>query len=159
MYPITQSAHLRNPIGAFIMLKAIVNSHVISTAQLGLDKLRAIDPNLDLGNGLTLQSLDLTVQEARNAIAQYNTAATELAKMNRIRQDQEKALRTSIKRMVMGVGVKYGETSSEYETVQKLWKLTQRSSSAATDAPAEVAPNVPVVPNAPVAPNAPATID
>jgi hypothetical protein len=129
------------------MLKAIVNSHVISTAQLGLDKLRAIDPELDLGNGLTLQSLDLTVQEARSAIAQYNTAATELAKMNRARQDQEKALRTSIKRMVMGVGVKYGETSSEYETVQKLWKLTQRSS-AATDAPAEVSPSAPVAPNA-----------
>jgi hypothetical protein len=80
------------------------------------------------------------VQETRNAIAQYNTAATELAKMNRVRQDQEKALRTSIKRMVMGVGVKYGETSSEYETVQKLWKLTQRSNSAvpSTEVPTTV---------------------
>jgi hypothetical protein len=119
------------------MLKEKVNSHVVNTAQLGLDKLRAIDPELDLGNGLTLQSLDTTVQEIRSAIAQYNTAAAELVKMDRARQNQEKVLRANINRIVMGVGAKYGEKSSEYKAVQKLWQLTKRSSAPA---PSDAAP-------------------
>jgi hypothetical protein len=112
------------------MLQEKVNSHVVTTAQLGIDKLRSIDPELDLGNGLTLDKFADDVQMIQAAIARYNTAAAELANMNRAMREQETGLRKDLNRLVMGVGAKYGEASTQYETVQKLWRRTQRSSAA-----------------------------
>jgi pantothenate kinase len=112
------------------MLQEKVNSHVVTTAQLGIDKLRSIDPELDLGNGLTLNKFSDDVQTMQAAIARYNTAAAELANLNRTMREQETGLRSDLKRLVMGVGAKYGEKSTQYETVQKLWRRTQRSSAA-----------------------------
>jgi hypothetical protein len=110
------------------MLQEKVNSHVVMTAQLGIDKLRSIDPKLDLGNGLTLDKFVSNVQTIQTAIAKYNTTAAELVNMNRAMREQEAVLRKDLKRLVMGVGAKYGEKSTQYETVQKLWRRTQRTS-------------------------------
>jgi hypothetical protein len=112
------------------MLQEKVNSHVVTTAQLGIDKIRSIDPKLDLGNGLTLDKFADNVKMTQAAIARYNTAAAELANMNRAMRAQETGLRKDLNRLVMGVGAKYGEASTQYETVQKLWRRTRRSSAA-----------------------------
>jgi hypothetical protein len=109
------------------MLQEKVNSHVVTTAQLGIDKLRSIDPQLDLGNGLTLDKFADDLQTIQAAIARYNTAAAELVNLNRTMREQETGLRKDLNRFVMGVGAKYGEQSTQYETVQKLWRRTQRS--------------------------------
>jgi hypothetical protein len=110
------------------MLQEKVNSHVVTTAQLGIDKLRSIDPKLDLGNGLTLDKFSGDLKTIQAAIARYNTAAAELVNLNRAMKEQETGLRKDLKRFVMGVGAKYGEQSPQYETVQKLWQRTRRSS-------------------------------
>jgi hypothetical protein len=112
------------------MLQEKVNSHVITTAQLGIDKFRSIDPKLDLGNGLTLDKFASDLKTMQAAIAKYNTTAAELVNMNRAMKEQATGLRKDLKRMVMGVGAKYGEESPEYATVQKLWQRTRRSSSS-----------------------------
>ncbi|MCU0565735.1 MAG: hypothetical protein MUF49_03965 [Oculatellaceae cyanobacterium Prado106] len=88
------------------MLTEKVNSHVVSAVQLGIDKLRSIDPELD-----------------------------ELRKKGRAIKTRERQLRTHIKQMVMGVGARYGEDSEEFAAVQKLWKLTKRTRPAPNPAP------------------------
>jgi hypothetical protein len=117
------------------MLTEKVNSHVVSAVQLGIDKLRSIDPELDLGNGLTLTALMDDLQATREAFAEYNTAAAELRKKGRAIKTRERQLRTHIKQMVMGVGARYGEDSEEFAAVQKLWKLTKRTRPAPNPAP------------------------
>jgi hypothetical protein len=121
------------------MPKAKLNSQTINMAELGIDKLRAIDPALDLGNELTLQSLVTTVEQTRQAIATYNTAAAELEKASRLMQEQEKQLGSLLRRTILGVGARFGERSEEYSVVRKLWKLTRRSNSANSSVPGTAA--------------------
>jgi hypothetical protein len=109
------------------MPKAKLNSQTINMAELGIDKLRAIDPALDLGNNLTLESLVATLEETRQAIARYNTATAELEKASQQMQEQEKQLGSLLRRTILGVGAKFGEKSKEYNLVKKLWKLTRRT--------------------------------
>jgi hypothetical protein len=109
------------------MPKAKLNSQMINMAELGIDKLRAIDPALDLGNQLTLKRLVITLDETRQAIAAYNTASAELEKASRLMREQEKQLGSVLRRTILGVGAKFGEKSEEYGVVKKLWKLTRRS--------------------------------
>jgi hypothetical protein len=120
------------------MPKAKLNSQTISMAELGIDKLRAIDPNLDLGNNLTLKSLVTTLEETRQAIAAYNTATADLEKTSRLMQEQEKQLASLLRRTILGVGAKFGERSEEYNVVKKLWKLTRRSNPTTSSAPSSV---------------------
>jgi hypothetical protein len=120
------------------MPKAKLNSQTISMAELGIDKLRAIDPNLDLGNNLTLKSLVTTLEETRQAIAAYNTATADLEKTSRLMQEQEKQLASLLRRTILGVGAKFGERSEEYNVVKKLWKLTRRSNPTTSSAQSSV---------------------
>jgi hypothetical protein len=114
--------------------------------QLGIDKLRAIAPALDLGNNLTLESLVITLEQTQAAIAQYNAMSAELEKSSRLMQVQEKQLAALLKRTVLGVGAKFGDKSEEYSAIRKLWKLTRRRKP--TGAETEVAPVSPATPEA-----------
>jgi hypothetical protein len=114
------------------MPKAKLNSQIINMAELGIDKLRAIDPELDLGNQLTLKKLIATLNETRQTIARYNTATAELEKARRLMREQETLLASVLRRTILGVGAKFSEKSEEYSVLKKLWKLTRRSSTAGT---------------------------
>jgi hypothetical protein len=126
------------------MPKAKINSQVINMAELGIDKLRAIDPALDLGNQLTLKKLVSTLDETRQAVAAYNAASAELERASQLMRDREKQLGSVLRRTILGVGAKFGEKSEEYSVVKKLWKLTRRSSTTSGTAtnPPEPATNL-----------------
>jgi hypothetical protein len=115
------------------MAKVRINSQVITMTQLGIDKLRTIDPELDLGNNLTLESLVITLEQTQAAIAHYNTTSAEFEKSSRIMQEQEKQLAALLKRTILGVGAKFGAKSDEYSGVKKLWKLTRRKAAGSAD--------------------------
>jgi hypothetical protein len=121
------------------MPKVKINSQIINMAELGIDKLRAIDPALDLGNQLTLKKLVSSLDETRQAIAAYNTASAELEKASRLVRDREKQLGSVLRRTILGVGAKFGEKSEEYNVLRKLWKLTRRNNP--TSNPAQGATN------------------
>ena len=91
------------------------SSQVIADAQERATNLKAIDPNLDLGGGLTVAAFEDEIDEVQTTLEQYNTLLAQAdAVLNKL-NDQEKKLGTKSGRMLAGVGVRYGKDSSEYE--------------------------------------------
>ena len=91
------------------------SSQVIADAQQRSTNLKAIDPNLDLGGGLTVAAFDNEIAITQTALEKYNTLLAQAdAALNKL-NDQEKELGTKSGRMLAGVGVRYGKDSSEYE--------------------------------------------
>ncbi|WP_446009885.1 hypothetical protein [Candidatus Electrothrix sp.] len=90
-------------------------SQVIVDAQQRATNLKAIDPNLDLGNGLTVAAFDNEIAEVQSTLEQYNTLLAQADALLNELNDREKKLGTKSGRMLAGVGVKYGKDSSEYE--------------------------------------------
>ena len=90
-------------------------SQVIVDAQQRAANLKAIDPALDLGNGLTVADFETRITAAQTLLDAYNA---QLAKADAAANDfkaGEKQLRTLSARMLAAVGVKYGKDSNEYE--------------------------------------------
>ena len=101
--------------GGNVMAYKRRTSQVIAEAQERATNLKAIDPALDLGSGLTVAALEGEIAAAQTALEKYNkllakadAAANELNAL-------EKQLGTSSGRMLAGVGVRFGKDSSEYE--------------------------------------------
>ena len=76
--------------------------------------LQSINSNLDLGNGLTLESYSTLVDNLRSQIALYNSALSNLDALSRQIKDTEQRLRDLSEQMLLGVAAKYGKNSQEY---------------------------------------------
>ena len=90
-------------------------SNVINEAQTRAAGMQSIDPDLDLGNGLTLAAFQSEIGSTQTLLDDYNA---QLAKADGAGNDfkaGEKNLRTLSSRMLAAVGVKYGKDSNEYE--------------------------------------------
>jgi hypothetical protein len=79
------------------------------------DGLRSIDENIDLGNGLTDAAYKAEVDGVNGLTEQYNTLLSRLAGTRTGLSEAEKNLAGWSKRMLNGVGSKYGYDSVEYE--------------------------------------------
>lgn len=91
------------------------SSKVIAEALERLANLKAIDPNLDLGNGLTVAAYDTKISEVQTALDTYNGLLAQAdAGGNDFRAD-EKDLNNMSSLMLSGVKVKFGRDSNEYE--------------------------------------------
>lgn len=77
--------------------------------------LAAIDPKLDLGNGLTLDSYNTAIQAQEKSVDDYNTTLAGLDTSLTDIKANEKTLAQLSTRMLKGVSSKYGEDSDEYE--------------------------------------------
>jgi hypothetical protein len=101
--------------GGKIMAFKRRSSQVLSDAQTRAANLKAIDPNLDLGNELTVADYESRIAAAQNVLDSYNV---QLAKADALGNDFkaiEKEVRGFSSRMLAGVGVQYGKDSNEYE--------------------------------------------
>lgn len=91
------------------------SSKVITEAQERLANLKAIDPNLDLGNNLTVATYEAQINKAQTSQDTYNGLLAQAdAGGNNFRAD-EKDLRNMSSLMLSGVKVKFGRDSNEYE--------------------------------------------
>lgn len=79
------------------------------------DGLRSIDENIDLGSGLTDTAYKAEIDEVNKLTEQYNTMLSDLAGLRTKLKKAEKNLAEWSKRMLSGVGSKYGYDSIEYE--------------------------------------------
>ncbi len=94
----------------------------LQSAESGLDKaerriasLRSIDPNLDLGGGLTLGLYSQKADLLRSEVANYNESLSYSDRaLNRV-QETEQEMRNLSERMLIAVAAKYGKDSHEYE--------------------------------------------
>jgi hypothetical protein len=74
----------------------------------------AIDPNLDLGNGLTLLSFSALIEIMRAKENAYNSALSNLDKLYHEMLETERELGDMAEHMLIGVAAKYGKSSVEY---------------------------------------------
>lgn len=76
---------------------------------------KAIDPTLDLGNGLTVEAYQQSIDQVSKAVEAYNT---QLALADSLRSsliEKEKLLRAFSERMLTGVAAKFGKDSEQYQ--------------------------------------------
>lgn len=91
------------------------SSEIIAEAQERSGNLRAIDPNLDLGNNLTVAAYDAKIAETQAALDAYNGHLAQADAAGNDFQALEKELRELSSQMLSGVKVKYGRDSNQYE--------------------------------------------
>jgi uncharacterized protein YukE len=80
-----------------------------------LSAIKSIDPKLDLGNGINVETYEKNINELRDKINAYNTLLSQIdAQLNDINAT-DKELRDYSERMLTGIASKYGKNSNEYE--------------------------------------------
>lgn len=91
------------------------NSRILTQASERLSGLKAIDPSLDLGNGLKVGEFETAITNLRTTVDDYNSMLSlSDEKLNRI-EAAEEIVRNLSERMLAGVAAKYGKDSDEYE--------------------------------------------
>ena len=97
------------------MSHKVGTSPVAVAAQARLDALKSLDPNLDLGYGLTLVAYQALINTAQAKLSAYNTLLSQVDDAQNALRAAEQELRPFSARLLAGVGVKYGKNSSQYE--------------------------------------------
>ena len=91
------------------------SSQIIADAQERSGNLQAIDPKLDLGNNLTLESYTAKISAVQTALDTYNGLLAQADAAGNDFRTVEKQLRDLSSQMLTGVKAKYGRDSNEYE--------------------------------------------
>jgi len=101
------------------MARAKRSSQSAQNAQTRADAIAGIDPNLDLGNGLTVPAFQASINAITDpktgSLTAYNSELSKLDGMQDTLEAQESALDDLSSRMLAAVGVKFGKDSKEYE--------------------------------------------
>ncbi len=87
----------------------------VQEARKRIEGMRAIDPALDLGNGLTLKAFEKLVQSYLDGVDAHNGAIAALKKTQNQLNKRLKEISSFSGRMLNGVGSRFGEDSDEYE--------------------------------------------
>ncbi|MBS1797381.1 MAG: hypothetical protein JSS81_26400 [Acidobacteria bacterium] len=89
----------------------------VPAAQQRVNGMKSVDAALDLGNGLSVESMNGQIKTVTDAINEYNTLIATLDdRSNRI-ETEVKRLRDMTTRALAGAEFKYGADSSEYEMI------------------------------------------
>jgi hypothetical protein len=102
------------------------NSKALEQVQLRLSALKSIDPNLDLGDGLTIGLVTAFLQSIRAEIEAYNTevAAVE-TRCRAIRLKEDEIARLS-DRIADGIAFRFGRKSDEYKMVSSIRRYSRK---------------------------------
>jgi hypothetical protein len=90
------------------------NSKVVENAQRRLESIRSIDPNLDFGNNLSTLVYTDSIEQARQAIAHYNTLLSMVDEAQKSVEAAEEQVAELSTRLLQNVGARYGRNSVEY---------------------------------------------
>jgi hypothetical protein len=91
------------------------NSNVLEQAHARLNGLKGIDPLLDLGNGLTVASLEQAIDSLQTKLDSYNQKLSEADEELLGVETGEGKLKELNTRFLAGVGARYGRNSVQYE--------------------------------------------
>jgi hypothetical protein len=86
------------------------SSKILERAVRRAASMNSIDPNLNVGNGLTLSTFSTLIEKMRT----YNTALSNLDKLYREMLQTERELADMAEHMLLGVATRYGKSSTEY---------------------------------------------
>jgi hypothetical protein len=90
-------------------------SRVLDMALRRVSGFAAIDENLDLGHGLTLENYRKAIADVQAKLDAYNEALSSADAAKNDLETAEKNLRDMSERMMNAVAAVYGKDSSEYE--------------------------------------------
>lgn len=91
------------------------DSKVLGLLQKRIAGMTSIQPNLDLGAGVSVASLSKVHSALGDALAHYNKLLSDVdAALNTV-QDLEKQGRELAERALVGIAARYGKDSTEYE--------------------------------------------
>ncbi|MEH2239735.1 hypothetical protein [Nostoc sp.] len=89
-------------------------SQVLEKAARRAAGINSIDPNLDVGNGLSLPAFSTLIEKMRTKENLYNTALSNLDKLYQEMLQTERELADMAEHMLLGVATQYGKSSVEY---------------------------------------------
>ena len=90
-------------------------SRDLERAELRASKMKAIDPDLDLGNHFTINDYVQTIDQLRTKLDAHNSALAAISASQTEIEALEKTLNEMTERMLIGVAFKFGKDSREYE--------------------------------------------
>jgi hypothetical protein len=90
------------------------SSLVLNKAVRRASGMNSIDPNLDVGNGLTLSAFSTLIERMQTRENAYNSALSNLDKLYREMLETERELADMAEHMLLGVATRYGKSSIEY---------------------------------------------
>lgn len=92
-------------------------SLVLEKAKRRLKALQALNPDLDLGNGLNLATYAAAIEELQARLDTYNATVERLAQSRTEIEQIEQDLAPEVERMLSAAATIYGKNSDEYEMV------------------------------------------
>ena len=113
----------------------IRDSAALSKAELRLTSLKTIDPNLDLGDGVSAAELIAKIESTRQALQERNSTVTLLKQLARTLRSQETDLEELNQRIENGVASKYGKKSDQYYMLTGKSPNPRKSSKRSESAP------------------------
>jgi hypothetical protein len=92
-------------------------SNVLIEASKKLSGLKAIDPNLDFGEGFTVKSYEESITATSTMLDDYNMRMASLDDLGNLLTQTEKELNSKNTRVMSLVSGRFGADSSQYELV------------------------------------------
>ncbi len=104
------------------------SSKVLEKANRRIASLRSISPNLNLGNGLTVDTYTELITDLNDKLAAYNTVLSTVDKIYNDMVTAEQRLGDYSEHMLLGVATKFGKNSDEYEMAGGVKKSERKRS-------------------------------
>ncbi len=92
-------------------------AHIAEKLEHKLASLKAIDPNLDLGENCNITVLQSSIDQLRDKITTYNNALSIIDSSQSEIAQLEKFLNTLGTKFQLGVAFRYGKDSEQYKLV------------------------------------------
>ncbi|MBI4617807.1 MAG: hypothetical protein HY720_29610 [Planctomycetes bacterium] len=96
------------------MYRKMRSSRVLRSAEKRATAIGSIGPDVDLGNGLSLENFAKTISDVRASLVAYHKALARSDAAANAFEASEKALRDLSVRMLAGIAAKFGKDSVEY---------------------------------------------
>lgn len=98
-----------------LMAQRTRNSSILSKAERRNEGLQSLHPDLDLGNGLSLEQYESLIDEVREKLAAYNAARSIASVAQNTLVEAERKLGRYSSQLLSGIASVYGRESDEYE--------------------------------------------
>ncbi|MGD1899767.1 MAG: hypothetical protein ACFB16_22820 [Phormidesmis sp.] len=117
-------------------------SRALSKAEKRLAGMKSIDPKLNLGGGFSVAAYEAKINRTRKYLEAYNMLLSKIDAAFNLFLDAERSLSEMSEGMLMGVAMKFGKRSSQYEMAggrRRGEKRRATAKSAVNESPANMA--------------------
>jgi hypothetical protein len=90
-------------------------SPILTKAQTRNIAIQSIDPNFDIGNGISVVEFSASIEDTLTKVNRYNLALSTLTQLHNEMMVSEKALANHHERVLSSISGKFGRNSTEYE--------------------------------------------